>query len=142
MSAASIKIMHQPQPSPSKIMALDKVNVTRVACGHNHTIAVDDEGNAYTWGEGSSFALPILRRGVGSMPWRAACSLYRSCRSFQCCNCCLLCTNVHRLFLYQCHAGNGGYGRLGHNVQQDEFKPRVLTALQGRITVPADAVVR
>ncbi len=37
--------------------------------------------------------------------------------------------------------GFGGYGRLGHKVQQDEFKPKLVEALTGRITVPADAVI-
>ncbi|KAI7839928.1 hypothetical protein COHA_006322 [Chlorella ohadii] len=37
--------------------------------------------------------------------------------------------------------GFGGYGRLGHKVQQDEMRPRLIEALAGRITVPADAVV-
>ena len=37
--------------------------------------------------------------------------------------------------------GDGGYGRLGHRVQQDEFKPRLVEGLTGRITVPADAIV-
>lgn len=37
--------------------------------------------------------------------------------------------------------GFGGYGRLGHKVQQDEMKPRLCEVLTGRIVVPADAVV-
>jgi alpha-tubulin suppressor-like RCC1 family protein len=37
--------------------------------------------------------------------------------------------------------GNGGYGRLGHKVQQDEFRPRLVEVLTGRVMVPADAVV-
>ena len=37
--------------------------------------------------------------------------------------------------------GFGGYGRLGHKVQQDEMKPRLVETLTGRIQVPADATV-
>jgi alpha-tubulin suppressor-like RCC1 family protein len=37
--------------------------------------------------------------------------------------------------------GCGDYGRLGHRVQQDEFKPRLVETLAGRVAVPADAVV-
>lgn len=37
--------------------------------------------------------------------------------------------------------GFGGYGRLGHKVQQDEFRPRLVEALAGRIVVPPDAKV-
>lgn len=37
--------------------------------------------------------------------------------------------------------GFGGYGRLGHKVQQDEFKPRLVETLTGRLRVPEDAIV-
>lgn len=37
--------------------------------------------------------------------------------------------------------GFGGYGRLGHKVQQDEMRPRLVETLTGRIQVPADATV-
>lgn len=37
--------------------------------------------------------------------------------------------------------GFGGYGRLGHKVQQDEFKPRLVETLTGRIKIPEDATV-
>lgn len=36
--------------------------------------------------------------------------------------------------------GNGGYGRLGHKVQQDEFWPRQVETLTNRLAVPANAV--
>ena len=38
-------------------------------------------------------------------------------------------------------AGNGGYGRLGHEVQQDEFKPRQLQKLIGRTAVDPKSIV-
>jgi alpha-tubulin suppressor-like RCC1 family protein len=34
-------------------MWLHLQTITRVACGHNHTIAVDDAGSCYTWGSGN-----------------------------------------------------------------------------------------
>ena len=37
--------------------------------------------------------------------------------------------------------GNGGYGRLGHKVQQDEHSSKKVEGFTGRISVPADAVV-
>jgi Regulator of chromosome condensation (RCC1) repeat len=48
--AASVKIMYEPQPLPTQIQALSDGNITRIACGHNHTIAVDGRGIAFTWG--------------------------------------------------------------------------------------------
>jgi len=85
-SDSSIKMVFEPQPTPALIVALAEKTVTRVACGHNHTIAVCSDGGVWTW-------------------------------------------------------GFGGYGRLGHKVQQDEFTPRLVETLTGRITVPPDAVV-
>lgn len=37
--------------------------------------------------------------------------------------------------------GNGGYGRLGHKIQQDEDKPRKIEVFTRRNLVPADAVL-
>ena len=37
--------------------------------------------------------------------------------------------------------GNGGYGRLGHKVQQDEHSTKKVEGFTGRISVPADAIV-
>lgn len=39
-------------------------------------------------------------------------------------------------------AGNGGYGRLGHNIQQDEFTPKKVQALTGRMPVAHNSIVR
>ena len=85
-SDSSVKMVFDPQPTPKAIAALGEKVVTRVACGHNHTICVCSDGGVWTW-------------------------------------------------------GFGGYGRLGHKVQQDEFRPRLVEALTGRIQVPADAVI-
>lgn len=60
--------------------------VTRVACGHNHTVALCSDGGVWTW-------------------------------------------------------GFGGFGRLGHKVQQDEFKPRLVETLTGRVQIPEDAII-
>jgi alpha-tubulin suppressor-like RCC1 family protein len=45
-----VKIMYAPQPTPELIKALAERNVRVVACGHNHTLALDDQQAAYTWG--------------------------------------------------------------------------------------------
>eukprot|EP00879_Flechtneria_rotunda_P014497 GHRR01015149.1.p1 GENE.GHRR01015149.1~~GHRR01015149.1.p1 ORF type:complete len:445 (+),score=126.49 GHRR01015149.1:103-1437(+) len=47
----SIKIMYEPQPTPKVIASLS--GVKQVACGHTHTITLDDTGAAYTWGNGN-----------------------------------------------------------------------------------------
>ncbi|KAL6753725.1 RCC1/BLIP-II [Haematococcus lacustris] len=83
---SSIAMVNEPQPTPKLIPALASKTVTRVACGTNHSIAVDDAGACYTW-------------------------------------------------------GNGGYGRLGHKVQKDEFAPKKVETFMGRLSVPPDAVI-
>ncbi len=50
-AAASVKIMYQAQPTPELIKGLAEKNIRVVACGHNHTLALDDANAAYTWGE-------------------------------------------------------------------------------------------
>ncbi|GAB4819969.1 hypothetical protein N2152v2_007015 [Parachlorella kessleri] len=83
---SSVKMVFDPQPQPRLIATLAEKEVTRFACGQNHTIAVCSDGGVWTW-------------------------------------------------------GFGGYGRLGHSVQQDEMRPRLVETLTGRIKVPADAQV-
>ena len=55
-AAASVKIMYEPQPTPRKISALSEKVIRAFACGHNHTLALDTEQAAYTWGECTSTA--------------------------------------------------------------------------------------
>ena len=43
--------MYEPQPTPRKISALSEKTIRAVACGHNHTLALDTEQAAYTWGD-------------------------------------------------------------------------------------------
>mmetsp|Transcript_6849 Transcript_6849/g.11673 ORF Transcript_6849/g.11673 Transcript_6849/m.11673 type:complete len:475 (-) Transcript_6849:559-1983(-) len=83
---SSISIVYEPQPAPKVVASLSDKTITRVACGVNHTIVVDDAGSCYTF-------------------------------------------------------GSGGYGRLGHKVQQDEKAPRRVEEFKGRITIPADSLV-
>lgn len=54
--AASVKLMYSPQPTPKRIAAFGDRKVERVACGHQHTLAITDDGAGFTWGEGSHCA--------------------------------------------------------------------------------------
>lgn len=85
---SSIQMCFEPQHTPKTVKGpLSEKTVTRITCGQQHSIAVDNEGGAWSW-------------------------------------------------------GNGGYGRLGHKVQQDEHLPRRLEeGLKGRVTVPAGSIV-
>ncbi|CAM6093379.1 unnamed protein product [Calypogeia fissa] len=82
----SVKLVYEPQPRPRHIAKLAKSTVTKVACGNNHTVAVDSEGRVYTW-------------------------------------------------------GFGGYGRLGHKEQKDEWVPRAVDVFHQTNLLPPSAII-
>ncbi|CAJ1973235.1 unnamed protein product [Sphenostylis stenocarpa] len=83
---SSVKLVYEPQPRPRAIAALAGETIVKVACGTNHTVAVDKNGFVYTW-------------------------------------------------------GFGGYGRLGHREQKDEWVPRRVDVFQNRNLLPPDAII-
>ncbi|KAM7257154.1 hypothetical protein ACFE04_012895 [Oxalis oulophora] len=83
---SSVKLAYEAQPRPKAIASLAGETIVKVACGTNHTVAVDSNGYVYTW-------------------------------------------------------GNGGYGRLGHREQKDEFSPRRIDVFQRNNVLPPDALV-
>ncbi|XP_078445975.1 regulator of chromosome condensation (RCC1) family protein [Wolffia australiana] len=82
----SVKLVYEAQSRPKAIAAFSEKTVLKVACGTNHTVAVDSDGHVYTW-------------------------------------------------------GFGGYGRLGHREQKDEWVPRLVEVFQKRNILPPDAIV-
>ncbi|XP_062185049.1 uncharacterized protein LOC133888725 isoform X1 [Phragmites australis] len=82
----SVKLTYDPQPRPRAIAALSGKTIVKVACGTNHTVAVDSSGFVYTW-------------------------------------------------------GFGGYGRLGHREQKDEWQPRLVEVFQKHNVLPPNAIV-
>ncbi|XP_024972741.1 protein RCC2 homolog [Cynara cardunculus var. scolymus] len=83
---SSVRLAYEAQPRPKAIGSLAGQTIVKVACGSNHTVAVDSQGYVYTW-------------------------------------------------------GFGGYGRLGHREQKDEFSPRRLDVFTKHNLVPPGAVV-
>ncbi|XP_024361801.1 uncharacterized protein [Physcomitrium patens] len=49
---ASVKLVYEAQPRPRPIAAIASKSITKVACGNNHSVAVDSDGYVYTWGFG------------------------------------------------------------------------------------------
>ncbi|XP_044947260.1 protein RCC2-like [Hordeum vulgare subsp. vulgare] len=85
-NVSSVRLAYDPQPNPRAIVALSGKTVVKVACGTNHTVAVDSSGFVYT-------------------------------------------------------SGFGGYGRLGHNEQKDEWQPRPVEIFQkNNILSPSDII--
>lgn len=83
---SSVRLAYEPQPRPKAIASLSGETIVKVACGTNHTVAVDSSGHVYTW-------------------------------------------------------GFGGYGRLGHREQKDEWVPRRVEVFQRQNVLPPEAVI-
>ncbi|KAL3840243.1 hypothetical protein ACJIZ3_024834 [Penstemon smallii] len=83
---SSVKLAYEAQPRPRAIASLSGETIVKVACGTNHTVAVDKNGYVYTW-------------------------------------------------------GYGGYGRLGHREQKDEWAPRRVDVFTRNNVLPPGAVV-
>lgn len=83
---SSVKLVYEAQPRPRAINSLSGESIVKVACGTNHTVAVDSNGFVYTW-------------------------------------------------------GYGGYGRLGHREQKDEWAPRRIDVFQRNNVLPPNAVI-
>ncbi|KAI9118082.1 hypothetical protein K1719_010414 [Acacia pycnantha] len=83
---SSVRLVYEAQPRPRAVAKLSGETIVKVACGTNHTVAVDKNGFVYTW-------------------------------------------------------GFGGYGRLGHREQKDEWSPRRVDSFRDRNVVPPDAVI-
>ena len=49
--AASVKLMYEPQPTPARIAKLGDMTIRAVACGSAHVVALNDKGEAFSWGE-------------------------------------------------------------------------------------------
>ncbi|XP_011028966.1 PREDICTED: protein RCC2 homolog [Populus euphratica] len=83
---SSVRLAYEAQPRPRALTALARETIVKVACGTNHTVAVDSNGYVYTW-------------------------------------------------------GFGGYGRLGHREQKDEWVPRRVDVFSKNNVLPPDAVI-
>ncbi|XP_019156128.1 PREDICTED: protein RCC2 [Ipomoea nil] len=83
---SSVRLVYEAQPKPRAIAALAGETIVKVACGSNHTVAVDKNGSVYTW-------------------------------------------------------GFGGYGRLGHREQKDEWTPRRVDVFTRQNFLPPEAIV-
>ncbi|KAL0704642.1 hypothetical protein Bca4012_071067 [Brassica carinata] len=59
MKDSSVKLAYEAQPRPKAMASLAGETIVKVACGANHSVAVDKNGFVYTWGFG----------GYGSKAW-------------------------------------------------------------------------
>ncbi|KAL4584210.1 hypothetical protein LXL04_008802 [Taraxacum kok-saghyz] len=83
---SSVKLAYEAQPRPKAIASFSEETIVKVACGSNHTVAMDSKGYVYTW-------------------------------------------------------GFGGYGRLGHREQKDEWSPRRVDIFTKHNILPPTAIL-
>jgi alpha-tubulin suppressor-like RCC1 family protein len=82
--------MNQDFHKPSIVKALKDEKITKICCGHSHSLALNDRGEIFSWGsnewgevgsgkEDTSQAVPIRLKGLGRDKVSAiACGLYHS----------------------------------------------------------------
>ncbi|EGG14150.1 ankyrin repeat-containing protein [Cavenderia fasciculata] len=59
-------------PIPSQIMELKNKQITQIACGKDHSLALDEIGCVYAWGNGAGGRLGLNKTDVVSLPTMVA----------------------------------------------------------------------
>ncbi|KAI3504647.1 hypothetical protein L2E82_46573 [Cichorium intybus] len=113
-------------PIPKLIDDLSRSNFEMVACGENHTCALTQSGDLYTWGDiGMGIGIQIPRKVGGQIegmnvkfiscgPWHSAAI-----------------TSEGLLFTF----GDGTFGALGHGDNNSVYYPKPVESLKGLKTV-------
>lgn len=100
-----------------------------VACGADHTVAVDDKGDVYSWGVGNygnlghgstadQFRPKAIERLKGMLVISIACGAKHT----------LCCTRKGDVYAW----GHGDNGRLGNGQKRGSLLPELLECLQGQ----------
>ncbi|KAA3453646.1 protein RCC2-like protein isoform X1 [Gossypium australe] len=109
---SSVRLVYESQPRPRAIATLSGETIVKVACGTNHTVAVDTNGYVYTWGFGG-----YGRFGLNPL-------FYLFVFPF---------VSLMQFLHHLC--------RLGHREQKDEWVPRRVEVFQKHNVLPPNAVV-
>ena len=82
-------------------------------------------------------AMSSPKRSLGNLFWYTSCKqsilLVKTLPTYM--------MAPHGMLMETLFPGNGGYGRLGHSVQKDEFTPKAVDALRGRMPVDKESPV-
>jgi len=119
--------------SPTEIMALKGTKIIDIACGGHFSMALDKEGNVWSWGsaENGSTGRNTDGKQIGKgkatyavhMPQKISFPQGTKIKK-------IVCGVSHTVALSEegdvYTWGFGGYGRLGHKKQEDELKPRKI----------------
>ncbi|KAG5543077.1 hypothetical protein RHGRI_015983 [Rhododendron griersonianum] len=113
---SSVRLAYEGQPRPKALASLAGETIVKVACGTNHTVAVDSNGFVYTWGFGGYGRLVAVSLGFNY----ATLSLFP--------------------FPLSTYLLSFGY-RLGHREQKDEWLPRRVDVFTRHNVLPPNAVI-
>jgi len=118
---------------PTEILALKGKVISQIACGANFNIAIDDEGNTWSWGYAENGVTGRNTDGKQIGKGKATFAIHSPSKIVTldgikikkvCCgvNHTVALSETGDVYTW----GFGGYGRLGHKEQKDEFKPRKI----------------
>ncbi|PWA68772.1 hypothetical protein CTI12_AA293890 [Artemisia annua] len=117
--------------TPQIIDNLNGLNIESTACGENHTCAVTQNGDLYTWGDGiHNFGLLGHESGISYWTPRKVRSEMEGMRiSFVSCGPwhTAAITSEGILFTF----GDGTFGALGHGDSSSTYCPKIVEALKG-----------
>jgi len=115
------------QVVPKRIASLDEENIVSLSAGVFHSVALSQNGDVYTFGEGSFGRLGhgkvdeeiFSPKRVAALQGEGACAIAAGC------NHCLVLTQSGKVFSF----GKGINGRLGSSNTHIKFKPEVVKRL-------------
>jgi hypothetical protein len=119
--------------TPTEILALKGKEMVEIACGANFNMAIDKEGELWSWGyaengctgrgtDGKQIGKGIATFAVHMPNKIAALQGIKIKKVVSGINHTVVLSDTGDLYTW----GFGGYGRLGHKQQKDEFKPRKI----------------
>jgi len=118
------------QPVPTVVSHLSGSSICHIACGQNHTIAVADNGDVFSWGWAKNGQLGLGHRAnYQRYPAQIKCdnTEFKGIKQVACGDRHTVCVTKSGL----CFAfGSGGHGQLGMGDSQDCFSPKQVMALR------------
>jgi alpha-tubulin suppressor-like RCC1 family protein len=113
--------------TPQKLSSLSHVNITHIACGGEHTIAVDESGTVYSWGANDHGQL-----GLGDTESRTVPTPITELGQVRVKS--LACGWSHSMILTDKGLwvfGAGSHGQLGLGDRDDKHAPHLIAFLEG-----------
>eukprot|EP00741_Cyanophora_paradoxa_P003473 tig00000711_g3373.t1 len=119
----------QGEALPRRVEALSGINVTQIACGDNHSMALSDTGELYAWGRGTYGALGLGTDGEKRTPQPIRLLRKKGVRDVACgADHTVVVTYQGEVYAW----GRNMYGQLGLGTLADHDTPTLVSALHGK----------